>query len=113
MGVILVDWWFFGWVMQRSQIKFIVLFLFKPWLVFYAGMTFKQTLYEDWCMDNGGLIKQGVYDNCVFKKSPSKTFWVFYGVLDRYHFIRLVVFWLSYAKVSNKIYCVIFIQTLL
>jgi hypothetical protein len=33
--------------------------------VFYAGMTFKQTLYEDWCMDNGGLIKQGVYDNCV------------------------------------------------
>jgi hypothetical protein len=39
--------------------------------VFYAGMTFKQTLYEDWCMDNGGLIKQGVYDNCVFKKSPT------------------------------------------
>jgi hypothetical protein len=34
-------------------------------------MTFKQTLYEDWCMDNGGLIKQGVYDNCVFKKSPT------------------------------------------
>jgi hypothetical protein len=22
-------------------------------------------------MDNGGLIKQGVYDNCVFKKSPT------------------------------------------
>jgi hypothetical protein len=45
--------------------------LFGLAAVFYAGMTFKQTLYEDWCMDNGGLIKQGVYDNCVFKESPT------------------------------------------
>ncbi|CAC9995990.1 hypothetical protein [uncultured Gammaproteobacteria bacterium] len=29
----------------------------------------------------------------------SKTFWVFYGC-----FIRLVVFWLSYAKVSDIIF---------
>ncbi|VVM23688.1 hypothetical protein BSPWISOXPB_2040 [uncultured Gammaproteobacteria bacterium] len=28
---------------------------------------------------------------------------MFYGVLDRYYFIRLVVFWLSYAKVSISV----------
>ena len=35
-------------------------------VVFYAGMTFKQTIQEDWCMDNGGMIKQAVHDYCVF-----------------------------------------------
>jgi hypothetical protein len=67
--------------MQRSLLKLILknmkkiittsAVLFGLAAVFYAGMTLKQTLYEDWCMDNGGLIKQGVYDNCVFKKSPT------------------------------------------
>ncbi|CAC9570501.1 hypothetical protein [uncultured Gammaproteobacteria bacterium] len=31
----------------------------------------------------------------------SKIFWVFYGCC----FIRLVVFWLGYAKVSPKVFC--------
>ncbi|SSC09861.1 hypothetical protein BPUTEOSOX_716 [thiotrophic endosymbiont of Bathymodiolus puteoserpentis (Logatchev)] len=24
MGVVLSDWWFFGWVMQRSHLRFFV-----------------------------------------------------------------------------------------
>lgn len=37
-------------------------------LVFYAGMTFNQVLYEDWCMDMGGGINPGNYDYCVLDK---------------------------------------------
>ncbi|SMN17368.1 hypothetical protein CRYPD_251 [uncultured Candidatus Thioglobus sp.] len=37
-------------------------------VVFYAGITFRQTLQEDWCMDTGGMIKQDVYDYCVFNR---------------------------------------------
>ena len=38
-------------------------------VVFYGGMTFNQTLFIDWCIDDGWVIKQWIHDYCVFPET--------------------------------------------